>query len=435
MNAERLRHVVFEGLPAVGKSEALALLSRFYPRDVRVLPELVKEVVERERLDLFGERKRLAEAILAAAPARRDQVVDIVQAGMLCLEESHLGVHLAYSRALGDPYFPAVYQQTAAVLPSPGLYVRFDLPVSESVDRQKARGTPAFEVTMPVLERMLRELDAWHEANDAPVASIDADRPAGEFLSEVEARLGLVYRASPAACADTFDVLFLLGRPASGKSEFIDFMMGSDAGERAFQYHLAPFEVLDDFPILWQKFEEDDLWERLGQVRLYSQPADGNYAVTNPAIWGFLIGRLEQEIQARLEVLDRRTLLIEFSRGGNDAYRQALRGFSRSVLSRAAILYVDVSFAESQRRNRARYDENNRDAILTHSVPRAEMEGVYAFDDWDRLTGDGEGSIEVSGVHVPYVTMKNEPESTDPRVLGPRYEAALRRLHALWMSR
>ncbi|MEA1870712.1 MAG: hypothetical protein U9N00_00755, partial [Candidatus Bipolaricaulota bacterium] len=94
-----MRYVVFEGLPAVGKSETLALLARFYPERVRVLPELVKEVVTREKIDLFSERERLTEAILAEIPRRKEEVEAILAKGQLCLEESHLGVHLAYAHA------------------------------------------------------------------------------------------------------------------------------------------------------------------------------------------------------------------------------------------------------------------------------------------------------------------------------------------------
>jgi hypothetical protein len=36
---------------------------------------------------------------------------------------------------------------------------------------------------------------------------------------------------------------------------------------------------------------------------------------------------------------------------------------------------------------------------------------------------------------IPYVTMENEPESTDSRVLGPRYARALDVVYALWARR
>jgi thymidylate kinase len=91
-----MRYVVFEGLPAAGKSEVLELLARFYPERLRVFPEIVKEVATREGIDLFAERNRLTQAILAALPRRREEIEEALALGELCLEESHLGVHFAY---------------------------------------------------------------------------------------------------------------------------------------------------------------------------------------------------------------------------------------------------------------------------------------------------------------------------------------------------
>lgn len=94
----------------------------------------------------------------------------------------------------------------------------------------------------------------------------------------------------------------------------------------------------------------------------------------------------------------------------------------------AAILYVDVSFAESVRRNRARYNKNKRDSILTHSVPQAEMEETYCEDDWKEIAPDPSGRIRVNETDVPYTTMLNEPELTVPPLLEERYRAAIGRL-------
>ena len=47
------KHIVFEGLPALGKSETLELLARFYPERVVVFPEMVKEVATREQIDIL----------------------------------------------------------------------------------------------------------------------------------------------------------------------------------------------------------------------------------------------------------------------------------------------------------------------------------------------------------------------------------------------
>ncbi len=427
-----MRYVVVEGLPAVGKSETLALLARFYPERVVVLPELVKEVALREGIDILTERARLTAAIAAAIPRRRAEIEEAVGAGKLCLEESHLGVHLAYSQALGDAGFMEVYERIKDSLPHPDLYLRLTAPISVSIARQKGRNTPRFFVDEKILERMLVHLNEWHISRRTKVVPIDADRDPAEFLREVEQILGLHYASPEERVNDVFPVLLLLGRPASGKSEFIDFMEKTPLPERAARYHIGNLRVIDDFPILWEKFLEDDIWEKLGRGRLHSRPADGNYAVTDPGIWAFLIERLNLTAQEALSGMSHgETLLIEFSRGGEHGYREALSHLAPEVLNRAAILYVDVSFAESRRRNHARYDETHRDSILTHSVPQEEMEGTYKEDDWKELAPAPSGRITASGVEVPYVTMPNEPELTDPRLLDARYRAALTRLWGL----
>jgi thymidylate kinase len=427
------RHVIVEGLPAVGKSETLALLARFYPRTIRVLPELVKSVVEEEGIDLFRERERLTQALARAVPRRRAEVEALLEAGFLCLEESHLGVHCAYAAALSDAGFLEAYPDLDRQAPCPDLYIRLDIPVSESVARQAARGTPEYDVQEEVLARVSAELAQWHADRGTPLLVLDADRPPGEMLGELEQALGLTYsRRQPDSA---FDVLLLLGRPASGKSEFIDFMTRVSGTERARLFHIGPFSVVDDFPILWQKFEEDDAWERLGSPRVYSKQVDGNYAVSDDRIWRFLIDRLNAAAGA-LPLVPGRSLLVEFSRGGPAGYRDALAGLSDDLLSRAAILYLSVSFAESWRRNVARYDEKRRSGILTHSVPREEMERTYGTDDWSALThGSSDGFLPVRDHRVPFATLANEPEALDPEVLRSRYRGALETLFRLWGGR
>jgi thymidylate kinase len=428
-------HVVVEGLPAVGKSEVLALLERFHPDSVRVLPELVKEIVERDGLDLYRDREALTTAILEALPERRARILEILDRGFLCLEESHLGVHRAYSLALGDTGFVEAYERLRDALPTPDAFLRLEIPVQRSLQRQRARGTPGYEVDAAVLERTLSELDRWHAARATRLIRVDADRPAHEMVSDLAEALGLSYGAPRESLRDTFDVLLLLGRPASGKSEFIDFMEGLSAAERAEAFRIAPFRVVDDFPILWERFEEDDVWERLGRPRLHSKRCDGNYAVTDDGLWPFLIEKINRRVEPVLTEpgrLDHRTLIVEFSRGGPTGYADALTRLSPAILEHAAILYVSVSFEESWRRNIARYDEKLRGGVLTHSVPREEMERTYGTDDWSSIAGAPRGTVEIRGIRVPYATMNNEPESTDPIVLSGRYAGALGPLYDAW---
>ena len=428
-------YVVVEGLPAVGKSEVLALLERFYPESVRILPELVKRVVEREGLDLFRERAALSAAITAALPERRERIREIRDQRFLCLEESHLGVHLAYSIALCDTDFVDAFESLREVLPTPDAFVRLEIPVGRSSERQQARGTPRFEVDPAVLDRMLSELDRWHEDRASRLIRIDADRPAHEVVRKLTELLSLSYGARRELLREAFDVLLLVGRPASGKSEFIDFMEGLAAAERAEAFRIAPFRVIDDFPILWERFEEDDVWERLGRPRLHSKRCNGNYAVTDDGLWPFLIEKINRRVGpvlAEPDLLDHRTLIVEFSRGGPTGYADALARLSPAILERAAILYVSVSFEESWRRNIARYDEKLRGGVLTHSVPREEMERTYGTDDWGSIADEPRGAIEIRGIRVPYAMMHNEPESTDPIVLSGRYADALGPLYDAW---
>jgi len=434
-----MNYVVFEGLPAVGKSETLELLARFYPHQVRVLPELVKTLILEQGIDLFKERARLADAIRKALPERRKQIEDIVNQGLLCLEESHLGVHYAYSQALGDQDFLAMYPSIAEALPTPDAYVRMDLPVSASLDRQLARGTAQFDIDGQALGTMIATLDRWHEEQPAPLIHVDAHRPVDAALADLVQLLALDYEAPTLPSADALDVILLLGRPASGKSEFIDFMTHISSERRARDFFIAPFQIVDDFPILWDLFQEDDVWESVGRERLFSKRSDGNYAVADDSVWGFLIEQINRRVLVSPSFAgpqsQRRTLIIEFSRGGSAGYLDALSRLNPTILRRAVALYVSVSFEESWRRNIARYDAKKRDGILTHSVPREEMERTYGSDDWPTLTEGTTGLLHVQGIDIPYATMNNEPESKDLDILAERYRAALGPLHALAKER
>jgi len=116
---------------------------------------------------------------------------------------------------------------------------------------------------------------------------------------------------------DTFDVLILIGRPASGKSEIIDFLKHTAPDVRRGRYHIAELDILDDFPMLWTWFEEDRiLSQQLGQLRLYTD--EGGY-FKHPVYWHLLIERLSLDYQKRQRdnpaYHDHTTALVEFSRG------------------------------------------------------------------------------------------------------------------------
>ncbi len=241
---------------------------------------------------------------------------------------------------------------------------------------------------------------------------------------------------NPSPRPPIFEHLFVLGRPAGGKSEFIDFMTKLPAGERAQCFGLGRFVEVDDFPWLWEACVEDDKREERGEPRLVSERLPEGYNIIKPKFRGSLVDRFNQVIAAQYlakpDFYRDGTLLIEFARGIGDGFGESLGRFDRRILERAAILYIQVSFEESYRRNNARYRRGLEESILFHKVPDRDMYGFFRDNDWAQLTGGApEGRVVISGVSVPFVSMNNEPESTDPVVLRERYARALTRLLTL----
>jgi len=58
---------------------------------------------------------------------------------------------------------------------------------------------------------------------------------------------------------NSFDILLLIARPAAGKSEIIDHIKHTPIDQRVAHYHIGEFEEIDDIPMLWRWFEEDDI--------------------------------------------------------------------------------------------------------------------------------------------------------------------------------
>ena len=243
--------------------------------------------------------------------------------------------------------------------------------------------------------------------------------------------------------SDIFQHLLVLGRPACGKSEFIDFLKHASSDVRRDRLHIGRFEEVDDFPWLWEKFMDDAIWVRAGYERLYTEeymPDNPGMAPKGAKLFDWCMHKFNDAISrqylCRPEFYAAGTLLIEFSRGGEEGFRRALNMLERPILDRAAIFYIHVSREESWRRNVARYQEKLKHSILAHMVPRETYDFFYDRNDWSELTGGlPSGRLRVSGVDVPFVSMNNEPESTDPVVLRHRYADALGRLRELALTR
>ena len=232
----------------------------------------------------------------------------------------------------------------------------------------------------------------------------------------------------------TFDVVILVARPAAGKSEIIDYLKKTDPETRRARLHVGQLDVMDDFPMLWAWFEEDDILSRMGKSRLHS---DKDRYFKHPYLWHVLIERISLEygkrLRDRLDYHDRFTTLIEFSRGTeHGGYSEAFPHLSDDILQRAAIVYVNVSFAESLRKNRRRFNPDRPDSILEHALSDDKLERLYLEDDWEEFSAADSEFVTVKGIRVPYVVFENEDDVTTARdeALGRRLEEVLGRL---WM--
>jgi hypothetical protein len=233
-----------------------------------------------------------------------------------------------------------------------------------------------------------------------------------------------------------FPILILIGRPASGKSEIINFLENLSDHERKHEYRIAKPDVMDDFPMLWTWFEEDSiLSHRLNRPRLHT---DNQGYFLYPYFWDLLIERLSLEYEKRIRDVSgynsHTTAIIEFSRGSeHGGYQRALARLSDEILQNAAILYVNVSYQESLRKNRRRFNPQRPHSILEHALPDEKLERLYRYDDWDDLIADASSYLMIRSSKLPYVVFENEDDITTnkPDLLAKRLKISLSRLWEL----
>jgi len=234
---------------------------------------------------------------------------------------------------------------------------------------------------------------------------------------------------------DHFEIIILIGRPASGKSEVLDFLKKTPIPERLKRFHINGFEEIDDFPMLWTWFEEDAILEKIMHKPRVHSDSDGYFL--HPYQWDLLIERISLEYRKKLRdagYAENRTTLIEFSRGTeHGGYESAFPHLSEEILEKACVLYIDVPYEESLRKNRRRFNPNRPDSILEHGLPDNKLERLYKEVDWERFKGNDPDFLHFAGRRIPYAVFDNMPEKTDkPDVLGAHLEEVLKKL---WSSR
>ncbi|MCK7474296.1 MAG: hypothetical protein MZV49_13655 [Rhodopseudomonas palustris] len=151
----------------------------------------------------------------------------------------------------------------------------------------------------------------------------------------------------------TFDVIILIGRPAAGKSEVIDYLKKVPLPERIERFHIGEFQEIDDFPILWERFEDDDLMEEMGQPRLLTDKEFTYEGKTMPGhvfkgkwFWNFLIKKLNLAVcqdaaqRPRLPRAARPCSSSSPAASEHGGFREAFSYLSPQVLDHAAALYI-----------------------------------------------------------------------------------------------
>lgn len=230
--------------------------------------------------------------------------------------------------------------------------------------------------------------------------------------------------------ANLFENLIIIGRPAAGKSEVIDFLKKCPDEERARRFHIGPFEEIDDFVFVWECFEIDNIYTKHGKERKFS---DERYYFNDHFVWNMFLERINLEYAKKLaynpNYHDTHTALIEFARGGENGFREAFGYLSDELLSRARIMYIKVPYEESVRKNRRRARPGQEDSILYHSLPDEKMEFYYKLNDWDAIEAADPNYVQVRGHQVPYTVFDNMPEKTNaPEPLAAELERTLTHL-------
>lgn len=233
----------------------------------------------------------------------------------------------------------------------------------------------------------------------------------------------------------SFKILLLIARPAAGKSEVINYLKNTPLEERVKRFHIGKFAEIDDFPMLWTWFEEDELLQRMGHPRLHSTP-DGYFLYDH--LWSLLIERISLEYQKLMRDFDGDTVVLEFSRGAeHGGYKSAFQHLSDEILQNLAIVYIDVPWEESLRKNRQRFNPERPDSILEHGLPDQKLERLYRETDWHELIKENPEFLTIKGFSVPYAVFDNSDDVTTAQnaALGIRLDQVLGDLWTRYASK
>ncbi len=287
------------------------------------------------------------------------------------------------------------------------------------------------------------------------------------------------------------EVLLLLALPASGKSEARKFLDTIKEEERLEKFKIGNMVQLDDFPYVFMMRRISEELENLGYNGAYYR--SNVLPLIDPNDWGALIYLLNEDYEdiinnnkthpvsasewlfERLDVArekngqepilsklpkkirkilskklekesqnilndkiheislyekpGKKTIIIEFSRGGADGssmplpepygYRYSLPKLNKAILKKASILYINVSQEQSFDKNEKRADPNKPGSIMNHYVPKLVMYNDYGCDDinWMMDNSDRKNFIYViknedQKYYIPISILENMTDDT-----------------------
>ena len=180
-------------------------------------------------------------------------------------------------------------------------------------------------------------------------------------------------------------VVFLLGRPGSGKS-CVACEIKQIAERRSWTTrHLFDYQLLQD--MFLQEEREHDNGEKRKFRRSGPEEYDG-FDVLDFGVLDTVLDTMADQIRKEIKsqkLSERNTLfLIEFAR---DNYTQALYRFGPDILQNAHLLYMDADLKTCVERVHKRSGNPPIECgEYNHYVSNIIMEGYYCRDDWEEVS-------------------------------------------------